>query len=305
MPSIFPGDKPARYCIQCGLVKPDPWSRSPRSPISAMTATFDVHEDPSDAATVLLSSGLGGAAGYWTPQIDALRQRYRIVAYDQAGTGRTGGTLAADHSIAAMADEAAGVLDASGTAAAHFVGHALGGLVGLALAQRRSDRLRSLTVVNGWAAAHAHTRRCFDVRLALLEHEGPAAYVKAQPIFLYPADWLARTNCAQPTRRSTGSAASRVRATSRRASGPSSPSMRAPPRDDQVADVHCRHARRRAGAERDVRGTGGRHSRCAPAYGALGSACLQRHAARHIQCVAARLSRLALSYQRNEWHRAT
>jgi aminoacrylate hydrolase len=156
-----------------------------------VTAIFDVHDGPGNAETVLLSSGLGGAAGYWTPQLDALRQRYRVVAYDQAGTGRTGGTLAANHSIAAMADEAAGVLDASSTPAAHFVGHALGGLVGLALAQRRPDRLRSLTVVNGWAAAHAHTRRCFEVRLALLEHEGPAAYVKAQPIFLYPADWLA------------------------------------------------------------------------------------------------------------------
>ena len=157
-----------------------------------MTAIFDVHDGPGTAETVLLSSGLGGAAGYWTPQLDALRQRYRVVAYDQAGTGRTGGALAASHNIAAMADEALAVLDASSTPATHFVGHALGGLVGLALAQRRPDRLRSLTVVNGWAAAHAHTRRCFDVRLALLEHEGPAAYVKAQPIFLYPADWLAR-----------------------------------------------------------------------------------------------------------------
>ena len=156
-----------------------------------MTIAFDVHDGPRGAETILLSSGLGGAASYWTPQLDALRQRYRIVAYDQAGTGRTGGALSANHSIAAMADEAAAVLDTSGTAAAHFVGHALGGLVGLALAQHRPDRLRSLTVVNGWAAAHAHTRRCFDVRLALLEHEGPAAYVKAQPIFLYPADWLA------------------------------------------------------------------------------------------------------------------
>lgn len=156
-----------------------------------MTAIFDVHDGPRDAETVLLSSGLGGAAGYWTPQLDALRRRYRVVAYDQAGTGRTGGDLGVDHSIAAMADEALAVLDASGTATTHFVGHALGGLVGLALAQRRPDRLRSLTVVNGWAAAHAHTRRCFDVRMTLLEHEGPAAYVKAQPIFLYPADWLA------------------------------------------------------------------------------------------------------------------
>ncbi len=155
--------------------------------------TFDVFDGPGpEAETVLLSAGLGGTAGYWTAQLAALRGRYRVVAYDQAGTGRNRQQLANDHSIAAMADEALGVLEASGTKSAHFVGHALGGLVGLELALRRPDRLASLTVVNGWAAASAHTRRCFDMRLALLEHEGPAAYVRAQPIFLYPADWLAR-----------------------------------------------------------------------------------------------------------------
>lgn len=154
---------------------------------------FDVIESSRpNAPTVLLSSGLGGTAAYWAPQLDALRQRYRVVAYDQAGTGRNRRELAADHSIAAMADEAAMVLAASGTAAAHFVGHALGGLVGLALAQRQPELVSSLTVVNGWAIAHTHTRRCFDMRLALLKHDGPQAYVRAQPIFLYPADWLAR-----------------------------------------------------------------------------------------------------------------
>jgi aminoacrylate hydrolase len=157
------------------------------------STVFDVDDGPRpDAETVLLSSGLGGAAGYWAPQLEALRQRYRVVTYDQAGTGRNRHDLAADHSIAAMADEATAVLDASKTETAHFVGHALGGLVGLALVQRRPDRVGSLTVVNSWAAAHTHTRRCFDTRLALLKHEGPAAYVRAQPIFLYPADWLAR-----------------------------------------------------------------------------------------------------------------
>ena len=78
------------------------------------------------------------------------------------------------------------MLDASQSGTCHFVGHALGGLVGLELALRRPDRVRSLTIVNGWAAAHAHTKRCFEMRLALLKHEGPAAYVRAQPIFLYP-----------------------------------------------------------------------------------------------------------------------
>jgi len=154
---------------------------------------FDVHESARPGApTVLLSSGLGGTAGYWAPQLAALRERYRVVAYDQAGTGRNKQDLPGDHSIAAMADEVLAVMDATKTDTAHFVGHALGGLVGLDLAARHPDRLRSLTVVNGWAAAHAHTRRCFDLRLMLLKHEGPAAYVRAQPIFLYPADWLAK-----------------------------------------------------------------------------------------------------------------
>ena len=154
---------------------------------------FDVHESARPGApTVLLSSGLGGTAGYWTSQLAALKARYRVVAYDQAGTGRNKRDLPDDHSIAAMADEALAVMDATETDTAHFVGHALGGLVGLDLAVRHPDRLRSLTVVNGWMAAHAHTKRCFELRLLLLKHEGPAAYVRAQPIFLYPADWLAK-----------------------------------------------------------------------------------------------------------------
>ena len=172
------------YCIQCGLVKPDflveiatiahvgkrdDFFSSERSEGSMPVASGDEVLASSDewidvlesarpgAETVLLSAGLGGAAGYWTPQLAALRQRYRVVTYDQAGTGRNRRELPADHSIAAMADEVLAVLDASGTPACHFVGHALGGLVGMDLAVRRPERLRSLTVVNGWAKAHAHT----------------------------------------------------------------------------------------------------------------------------------------------------
>jgi aminoacrylate hydrolase len=155
--------------------------------------TFDVYacERP-DAETVLLSAGLGGAAGYWAPQLEALATRYRVITYDQRGTGRDRATqLPAGYAISDMADEALEILDATSTRICHFVGHALGGLAGIDLALRHPARLRSLTVVNGWATADAHTRRCFEIRVALLKGAGPEAYVRAQPIFLYPATWLA------------------------------------------------------------------------------------------------------------------
>ena len=143
-----------------------------------------------DAPSVLMSSGLGGSANYWKPQLGALREAgLRVIVYDQRGTGRSPAQLSAGYAIADMADDVRTILDASGTPACHFIGHALGGLVGLQLALDAPQRIASLTLVNAWAAPNAHSARCFDARLALLDACGPAAYVAAQPIFLYPAAW--------------------------------------------------------------------------------------------------------------------
>ncbi len=48
-----------------------------------------------------------------------------------------------------------------------------------------------LVSVNGWLRINAHTRRCFQVREQLLHSGGAQAWVEAQPLFLYPADWMA------------------------------------------------------------------------------------------------------------------
>ena len=153
---------------------------------------YEVHgEALSSNGTVLLSSGLGGAGSFWAPQLEALCRHCRVVTYDQRGTGRSAGPLPDPYSIAAMADDVAAMLDELGIGQCHFVGHALGGLVGLDLALRHPDRIGSLVLVNAWARGDAHTARCFDVRRDLLRIS-PEAYVRAQPLFLYPAPWMAR-----------------------------------------------------------------------------------------------------------------
>lgn len=142
-----------------------------------------------EAETVVLSAGLGGAAAFWAPQMAALEAHYQVLAYDHRGTGANAGPLPAPYSIAQMAADVVAMLDDASIQRAHVVGHALGGLVGLQLGLDTPGRLRSLILVNSWARLDPHTARCFEARLALLRHVGPEAYVRAQPIFLYPAAW--------------------------------------------------------------------------------------------------------------------
>jgi len=156
-----------------------------------MTLYYEVlGEGKPGAPGVLMSSGLGGSANYWKPQTQALVDAgWRVVGYDQRGTGRSPAALQAGYSIADMAADVIEVMEASGTARCHFMGHALGGLVGLQLALDAPERIASLVLINAWSAPNVHSARCFDARLELLRTSGVEAYVEAQPLFLYPADW--------------------------------------------------------------------------------------------------------------------
>ena len=149
---------------------------------------FEEHGPP-NGEPLILSAGLGGSGAYWAPNLPALAERHRVILYDHRGTGRSDRTLPDSLFVEDMADDVLALLDGLGIERAHFVGHAAGGLIGLALALAAPQRLGKLVVVNGWAALDANTARCFEARLALLRDSGPRAYLRAQPIFLFPATW--------------------------------------------------------------------------------------------------------------------
>jgi aminoacrylate hydrolase len=88
-----------------------------------------------------------------------------------------------------MALDLLALMDEIGLAGATLVGHAAGGVIGLALALRAPGRLNGLVVVNGWSKPDPHFIRCFETRLALLRGSGVRAFIHAQPLFLYPARW--------------------------------------------------------------------------------------------------------------------
>jgi aminoacrylate hydrolase len=151
---------------------------------------YEMHGAPLGSGTpVVMSAGMGGGGAFWTPQLAALGADHPVILYDHVGTGRSQAE-AEPRSISGMAADVISVMDHAGIDAAHVVGHAVGGIVGIELAMNHAARLRSVTVVNGWGRADPFLRRCFEVRKEILKASGPQAYVRAQPLFLFPPQWI-------------------------------------------------------------------------------------------------------------------
>jgi aminoacrylate hydrolase len=147
---------------------------------------------PREGPPVILSAGLGGSAAYWEPNLAALARRHRVILYDHRGTGRSSRELHPEFSEEDMANDVVTLMDELGIGAATFIGHALGGVVGLTLALLVPERLERLVLVNAFAKPDRHFFNCMDTRMQLLRGSGVVAFVRAQPIFLYPARWIVR-----------------------------------------------------------------------------------------------------------------
>lgn len=98
--------------------------------------------------TVVLVHGLGGSWQSWLENIPALGTRYRVIALDLAGFGRSE-PLPRDGEMADHVETVTGLLDSLGLDDAMVVGHSLGGLVTLCIAMWRPDRVRAVALVSG------------------------------------------------------------------------------------------------------------------------------------------------------------
>ena len=103
-------------------------------------------EQSGSGPSVLLISGLGYSNWCWQELQAALASAYRVISFDNRGTGRSD-KPAAPYSIAMMAGDAARVLDALRVPAAHVVGHSMGGYIAMQLALQQPQRVKSLTLV--------------------------------------------------------------------------------------------------------------------------------------------------------------
>ena len=94
---------------------------------------------------VLLIMGLGVTSHMWHRTRPVLAERFRTLALDNRGVGRSDAACG-PYPIPLMAADAAAVLDAAGVESAHMFGVSMGGMIALELALQYPKRVRSLIV---------------------------------------------------------------------------------------------------------------------------------------------------------------
>jgi len=94
---------------------------------------------PDDAPVLVLAGALGSAHAMWQAQVDALSDRFRVIALDHRGHGSSEAPPG-PYTMADLGGDVVALLDELGVEQASYIGISLGGMVGLWLAQNAPDR---------------------------------------------------------------------------------------------------------------------------------------------------------------------
>jgi 3-oxoadipate enol-lactonase len=100
-------------------------------------------DEEGHGAPLLLIAGLGRASNAWHRTRPVLSERYRTVALDNRGVGRSD-VPPRPYSIEQMAADAAAVLKAASVNAAHIFGLSMGGMIAQEFALKYPSKVRSL-----------------------------------------------------------------------------------------------------------------------------------------------------------------
>jgi 3-oxoadipate enol-lactonase len=148
-------------------------------------------DGPDDAPCLVFSNSLATSLAMWDEQADALKDKFRVLRYDQRGHGGSdvpSGRYPYDTLLA----DALGLLDALGIRKAHFAGLSMGGATALGLAEHHPDRFDRIIVCDSPCQSTPQSSQQWEERIAVAQQKGIEALVEPTIARWFPAETVAK-----------------------------------------------------------------------------------------------------------------
>ena len=123
------------------------------------------------APWLVLSHSLACSVRMWDPQIAALEDKYRVLAYDTRGHGASEAPSGA-YSLGMLADDLNDLLKKLNIPRAHFCGLSMGGMIGQTFALKYPGVFRTLTLADTTSRYPAEAAPLWAERIKTAEAKG-------------------------------------------------------------------------------------------------------------------------------------
>jgi len=143
-----------------------------KTKVNGIEANYELH-GKEGAPWLVLSHSLACSVRMWDPQIAALKDRYRILAYDTRGHGGTEAPKGA-YTLELLADDLKALLDHVGAKNPHYCGLSMGGMIGQTFALKYPGVFRTLTLADTTCRYPADAAPVWAERIKTVESKGIA-----------------------------------------------------------------------------------------------------------------------------------
>ncbi|MET1133051.1 MAG: alpha/beta hydrolase [Aeromicrobium sp.] len=134
------------------------------------TTLYYEDDGPRDAPVLLMSASMFFDARMFQAQADQFADRYRVVRYDHRGQGRSARAPRDQLDYDTHTADVVALIDALDLAPVVFVGNSMGGFIGLRLAARHPELLRSAVVMGTSADVEEQADEMDQLVEVLAEH---------------------------------------------------------------------------------------------------------------------------------------
>ena len=135
---------------------------------------YEIHGDK--GPWVVLSHSLACHLHMWDAQIDLLKDRYRVLAFDTRGHGKSDAPPGA-YTLDQLVEDARGLLSGVGVDKPHWVGLSMGGMIGMEYALKYPGEFQTLVLCDTTSRMPAEMAPAWAGRIKTATEEGMSALV--------------------------------------------------------------------------------------------------------------------------------